>query len=470
MIPYENYVTPSCDWIDKIPSHWATQRIKTILTLREERSYKPMREVNLISLYAKFGVRQHKDIEHTTGNKARNADGYKVVYPGDIVVNILLCWMGSIGRSEYYGVTSPAYDIYRPRVPINTKFFNYIFRTPMFAQQCYRAGKGIMAMRWRTYSPQFSNIVVPIPPREEQDQIVRYLDWKVSKINKLIANRRKEIASLEELKTKLINDAVTKGLRNRPLTHSEDIRWNISYCSTWGLKRIRELFSFRKGLSITKANLEETGIPVINYGQIHSKKNNMVGINDDILKFVNPSYLESNTSCLAAKGDFIFADTSEDKAGCGNCAYVDIDGCLFAGYHSIVAHPLGGTDNKYFAYLFRSPAWRYQIRKRVNGVKVYSITQQILKDAFVLLPPEDEQHEIVTYLDSLCQKINALIKKTEEKIDQLHDLKAAIISKIVTGKIDIRNVVIPEYEYEEEALEDDYDIALNGEETEEQED
>lgn len=84
-------------WYGKLPPTWREQRIKTIFKLKDVRSYLPLEEVNLISVYSKIGVMQHSDIEHTTGNKARNADGYKVVNKGDIIVNILLCWMGAIG-------------------------------------------------------------------------------------------------------------------------------------------------------------------------------------------------------------------------------------------------------------------------------------------------------------------------------------------------------------------------------------
>jgi type I restriction enzyme S subunit len=76
--------------------------------------------------------------------------------------------MGAIGRSDYNGVTSPAYDIYTPKAGVNSKYYHYLFRTPLFSQQCYKVGKGIMSMRWRTYSPQFRNIVVPVPPLEER--------------------------------------------------------------------------------------------------------------------------------------------------------------------------------------------------------------------------------------------------------------------------------------------------------------
>ena len=80
---------------------------------------------------------------------------------------------------------------------------------------------------------------------------------------------------------------------------------------------MRECFTFRKGLSITKANLEETGLPVISYGQIHSKENTGVALNDELIRFVNSSYLETGKSALVERNDFIFADTSEDLTGCG---------------------------------------------------------------------------------------------------------------------------------------------------------
>ena len=453
-------------WYGNLPLSWKKQRIKTIFRLKDVRSYLPLEEVNLISVYSKIGVMQHSEIKHTTGNKARNADGYKVVNYGDIIVNILLCWMGAIGRSEYDGVTSPAYDIYTPRENINSKYYHYLFRLPAFSGECYKVGKGIMSMRWRTYSPQFTNIVVPVPTLSEQDQIVCFLDWKTSSINKLILSYRREISLLNEMKQKLIDEAVIKGVHRDHLVHNDDIRWDIDHPGHWELQRIRESFTFRKGLSITKANLEETGIAVISYGQVHSKKNSGVGLNDELFRYVNESYLISNQSAIVEKGDFIFADTSEDITGCGNCAYVDWNETIFAGYHSIIAHPNGTANNKYLAYLFKSPTWRYQIRKKVNGVKVYSITQKMLKDTFILIPPVDEQEEIVRYLDSICIQIDEVIKRMEEKIANLQEFKIRLVADTVTGKIDVRGIEIPEYEFVDEELETE---DSNEEESEEQE-
>lgn len=197
------------DWVGEIPIDWSVQRIKTIFQLRDERNYLPLEEVNLISLYTDLGVVQHCDLEKTTGNKATNAEGYKKVYENDIIVNIILCWMGAIGRSAYTGVTSPAYDIYIPSDEIDCSFYHYYFRTKGFSGDCYKRGKGIMAMRWRTYSDQFRDIRVVVPPIEEQREIVAHLNKKTAEIDSLILMKEKIVSELEDYKKSLIFEYVT---------------------------------------------------------------------------------------------------------------------------------------------------------------------------------------------------------------------------------------------------------------------
>lgn len=197
------------EWIGEIPAEWDVVRIKNLFDYRNERNFKPLEEVNLISLYTDKGVVQHCDLDETTGNKASNADGYKLVYENDIVVNIILCWMGAIGRSAYFGVTSPAYDVYSPKQKTNSKFYHYLFRTNGFSGDCFKVGRGIMAMRWRTYSDQFRAIKVVSPPQSEQEEIVEYLDEKCEGIDDLIAKKQQYLTEIENYKKSLIYGYVT---------------------------------------------------------------------------------------------------------------------------------------------------------------------------------------------------------------------------------------------------------------------
>lgn len=198
------------EWIGNFPSTWSVSKLGNVLTLRTEKNYKPLEEVNLISLYTDKGVVQHSDLEETTGNRAQKAEGYKKVYKNDIVVNIILAWMGAMGISKYEGVTSPAYDVYKINLSkINPHYCHYILRTPSLASECYKYGRGIMLMRWRTYSTEFKKIKMPLPSLDEQCKIANYLDKKCSEIDSLIEEKNKQLETLEQYKKSLIYEYVT---------------------------------------------------------------------------------------------------------------------------------------------------------------------------------------------------------------------------------------------------------------------
>lgn len=214
------------------------------------------------------------------------------------------------------------------------------------------------------------------------------------------------------------------------------VLWQEKIPSHWRLVSFKRLFSFGRGLSITKADLVEEGIPVISYGQIHSKQNTGTKIEQHLLRYVPESYTEGNDSSKVNKGDFIFADTSEDLEGCGNCVYIDKDYLLYAGYHSIIARSIQSSDNKYLAYLFKTDCWRSQIRSSVNGVKVFSVTQSTLSDSTVILPPVEEQITIASYLDHKVGQIDATIAEKEQMLEDLKAYRSAIISEAVTKGLD----------------------------------
>lgn len=199
------------EWIGEVPKHWGTIRIGNAFSIRNERNYLPMEQVQLLSLYSGKGVFPTGE-EGTTnrGNHAQTVADYKIVKKNDIVVNIILAWMGSLGISNYNGVVSPAYEVYIPNEEkVVPHYYHYVFRTSGIANECYRYGRGIMMMRWRTYSSEFKRIHVPFPPLEEQQQIADYLDSKCSEIDAIIADKKRQRDILAEYKKSLIYEYVT---------------------------------------------------------------------------------------------------------------------------------------------------------------------------------------------------------------------------------------------------------------------
>ena len=201
------------EWIGEIPEAWDVCKVKHIFSERIEENQNP--NAILLSLFAAIGVRPRSEMEEK-GNKAQTIIGYNIVKKGDIVVNKLLAWMGAIGMSNYNGATSPDYDVYAPiSSDVYVPYFHYLFRSANFKNECFKYARGIMLMRLRTYPQEFKNIRIPHPSMDIQKEIAYYLDKKCAAIDKLIAEKKRIIDTLEEYKKSLIYECVT-GKRETP--------------------------------------------------------------------------------------------------------------------------------------------------------------------------------------------------------------------------------------------------------------
>lgn len=210
------------------------------------------------------------------------------------------------------------------------------------------------------------------------------------------------------------------------------IQWLPEIPGHWNIENFGKHFSFGKGLPITKADLTKEGIAVISYGQVHSKLNLGVTLSDSLIRYVSNRWLDTNPQNLLRKCDFVFADTSEDIAGAGNCAFNDYSKPLFAGYHIVIARPTMVENSRYWAYLFQSNCWKSQVQSLVNGVKVYSINKSILKKTAILIPSIAEQEKIVAYLDKRITLIENCKCQRERELQTLNELKQAEIASVVT--------------------------------------
>ena len=315
----------------------------------------------------------------------------------------------------------------------NPKYYAYLFLSESWKNNVRNLVNGV-----KVYSigrKQLKDNFLLFPLSHEQDAIVRYLDTATSEIDKAIAMQQKMIDLLNERKQIIIQNAVTKGLDENVEMKESGVEWIGRIPKHWEVEPFSRHFTFGKGLPITKANLQEEGVAVISYGQIHAKNNLGTTLTESLVRYVSPSYIETHPQCLLKDNDFIFADTSEDIEGSGNFAFNDFDNKIFAGYHTVVARPNDLLFHKYYAYLFKSKAWKSQIQSLVNGVKVYSIGRRILKSSMLLIPSENEQKNIVRFLDKQTSAIEKTIETISRQITLLQERKQIIINEVVTGKV-----------------------------------
>ncbi len=283
----------------------------------------------------------------------------------------------------------------------------------------------------------FKSFILPLPPKHEQVKIANYLNQKTKEIDTLIEQKEQLLELYEEEKKAIINQAVTKGIDPNAKMKDSGIEWIGEIPEGWEVKKFRFTFNLTKGLNITKADLQDEGIACINYGEIHSQYGFDIIPERDALKYVSEEYLENSKQSLLKRGDFVFADTSEDIEGSGNFSHLHSDTPIFAGYHTIIARLKIDVFYRFLAYYIDSVAFRSQIQKEVKGVKVYSITNAILKNTLLLLPPKKEQIKIVDYIEEKISIIDQKVEKTKKIITLYKEYKTALISEVVTGKIKV---------------------------------
>jgi len=433
---YERYKDSRVDWLGEIPSTWTTRKLKHIVKIHKR--IIGHEGIDVLSITQRGIV--VKDITSGAGQLAMDYSKYQIVEIGDFAMNHMDLLTGYVDISKFEGVVSPDYRVFKNESKeINDDYLLKIFQIGYNQKIFYKYGQGVsMLGRWRLPAENFNLFSVPIPSTEEQTKIIEFLDQKTAQIDQAIALKQQQIEKLGEYKQIVIQNAVTKGLNpNAPMKDS-GVEWIGDIPEHWNVIRFRNAFRFNKGLNITKENLnDEQGILCLNYGEIHSKYGFEFIPNVHPLKFVDESYLKNNQKSLLNDGDFVFADTSEDIEGSGNFSYINGQDLVFAGYHTLIAKPKINFNSRFIAYVLDSSAFRNQVRLRVKGVKVFSITQAILKTTFIWLPTEQEQNEIVKYLDEKMQKFNNAKIAYQIQIDRLKEYKNILINQAVTGKIKI---------------------------------
>ena len=421
-------------WVGEIPKEWSVWRNKYIFKITKD-IVLPSKSYQLLSLTT-TGIKE-KDENDNGGKVPENYDGYQIVKENDLVMCLfdLDCSAVFSGLSPYNGMISPAYKVLKVKKRIaNEQYYRYWFNyvgSKRFYKQYSKS------LRFTLNADEFNRLFLLLPPLDEQQRIAEFLDRECGKIDGLKADIQVQIDTLEQYKRSVITEAVTHGLNPSAPMKDSGISWVGDIPQNWEIKRLKYLFKFCKGLPITKDNLIDQGLPVISYGQIHAKTNNGVDVRPHLLRFVDFSYQTFYPLSQVMRGDFVFADTSEDYEGCGNCVYKRNDSLLFAGYHTIIAHSIVESDNRFLAYLFQTDIWRKQIREKVSGVKVFSITQKTLSNTYLILPPLDEQQEIADYLDNKCAEIEQIIADKKSQIETLDGYKKSLIYEYVTGKKEV---------------------------------
>lgn len=423
MVKYQKYKEINLSWLKIIPANWDIKRNKQFLHERKKIVGNKSSEYTLLSLTLRGIV--VRDLSENKGKIPASFDNYKIVEPGDIA----FCLFDidetprTVGLSKYKGMLTGAYNIFHIE-GINARYLYYYY----LALDNIKGLRPLYTGLRKTINVNtFLSQQMPVPPRSEQDQIVRFLDWKVSEINKLIGIRRKEIQELEGLKKVIVHKAIT-GKNCDTATRDTSIEWIGAIPAEWEILHVKNVAIITNG-SDPKT---EGNIPVYGSG-------------DGSFKTCG-EYKEGPAVLIGRKGATLHIPHYVEGK------YWNVD-------TAFDVHMKDDNDLRWFYYLAQCFDYQFYI----SQTTLPSMTQTDYNNMPIPVPSVPVQHEIASYLDRENLKIDKAIDLTERKIDALTEMKNTLISDVVTGKIDVRNITVPEYEHVDDIVDDDSE---NNEETE----
>ena len=448
-----SYSNGNLAWLGTIPDHWQVSKLRQILSPFSEKNHPDM---PLLSVVREKGViiRNVESKEENHNYVPDDLSNYKLVKQGQFTMNKMKAWQGSYGVSKYNGIVSPAYFVFDFKCDINRVFFNVAIRSKAYVNYFGQASDGIRVGQWDLSMARMKDIPFLVPPREEQNQIVRFLDWKVSSINKLISIKKKEIKAIDALKRSMVSHAITRGLTAGAPTKYSGVKWLGDIPAHWKVTKLRQILH-----PVSEKNHPE--FPLLSVVREQG-----VILRDIEDKDANHNFIPDDLSGykVVRKGQFAM---NKMKAWQGSYGVSDYTGIVSPAYFIF---DIAFENLEYFHYAIRSKVYVNFFAQASDGIRVgqWDLQMDKMKEIPFIVPPADEQIAIVKYIKQALPQYDAAIEKLTEEVAALEEYKNKIVADAVTGKIDVRGIEIPEYEFVDEDTNADNEDD-DEEETEEQE-
>ncbi len=414
MLKYDVYKDSGASWIGLIPEGWKISRLKNYLKRIETKN---PGDKQVLSLYRELGIvpKDSRDDNHNVTSE--DTSKYKYVQPGDFVVNKMKAWQGSVAVSDYEGIVSPAYYVYKfLDDEVYGRYFHYLLRS-CYKDEFMRLSAGIRIGQWDLSSDDLDNVPILIPTMMEQKRIAEQLDIEIAHIDAVIAEAKASIEEYKAWKASIIYEAVTKGLNPDAEMKDSGFEWIGAIPTHWKLipnkrimhkeKRICETYQGQDIISLTM-----NGVIIRDLGAGGKMPTTFDGY-----QYVYPGEL---LMCL------FDIDVTPRCVG-----RVHNYGLTSPAYSSFILHD--GVDLDYYYYYYLMLDNTKELVHLAKNLR-HSLTEEQLGQIKVPFPPIDEQRAIGQELNSTTEKIDALIVEIEALILELELYKKSLIYEAVTGK------------------------------------
>lgn len=412
--PYPEYAASGLPWLAEVPEHWATERAKWLF----QRMGRPVRSDDDVVTCFRDGIVTLRKKRRVRGfTESLKEIGYQGVREGDLVIHAMDAFAGAVGVSDSDGKCTPVYAVCQPKQDVDPRYYAHIVREMARTQWIAALAKGIRERSTDFRFDDFAGQVVPVPTKDEQQGIVAFLAHADRRINRIIRARRRLISLLNEQKQAIIQRAVTRGVGPNVHLRPSGVDSLGDIPEQWEVRRLKLVAQLHRGYDLPDYRRIEGDYPVISSGGV-------IGTHAEFM-IAGPGVVTGR-----------YGST-------GRVYYIESD--YWPHNTALYVSEFHGNVPRYVYYLLQTLTFgAHSAKSAVPG-----IDRKDLYPIAVPVPPIPEQQTIVEFLDVETSGVEATIVEVQRTIDFIREYRNRLISDVVTGRLDVRDVELPALDEDE---------------------
>lgn len=420
---YEKMRDSGVAWIGMVPEGWTSFLLGQLVKQVKNKNVL-LQERNLLSL--SYGKIKRKDIETAEGLVPASYDGYNIIEKGDIVLRLTDLQNDHtslrVGLATERGIITSAYLTLRPLNSVFPAFLYYALHTFDVRKGFYGMGAGV---RQGLKYDEIRQIKVVLPALIEQHTIANFLDKKCSEIDAIIADAKASIEEYKAWKASIIYEAVTKGLDPHAEMKDSGVEWIGEIPAHWSLRKIKYVAQFAPKCDFSKLNDES----LITFTPMECIRNGYFENRSKQFNTMTGSYTPY------AEGDIVFAKVTPCFENGNICIMKNLYSGVGLGSSELFVLRSHSVNTEYLFYYLQHPGFVQRACASMTGTGgLKRVSSDFVQNCPLPIPPEEEQHKIVNFLNRRCTAIEQLISDKNALIEELESYKKSLIYEVVTGK------------------------------------
>lgn len=427
---YPEYTSTNIKWMEFIPAHWDSMKAKFLIDKKiVDNVGHEWTSTPLLSLTQRGVIL--KDINEGKGKTHSDYTTYQKVEQGELV----FCLFDmdetprTVGLSTHKGMITSAYSVFQAKKGCSNKYIYYFFES---IDDCKGLKPYYSGLRKTVRPPEFLQVFIPKPPFEDQVAIAKYLDRETARIDKLIAEKQNFIKLLKEKRQALISHVVTKGLDTNVKMKDSGIEWIGEVPEHWAISKLSYRYEVLLGKMLDDKKI--TGEYLGRY--LRNTDVQWDCINDKNLPLMDfkPGEIERYQ---VVKGDLLVCEGGE----VGRCAIWEKDEPCFyqKALHRLRPYSKSKDFIRFIFYVISDAVHKERFISRANKSTIAHLPADAFRQYRFAFPDINEQKQIAIYLDREKNKYDEFVNEVNSSVELLKEHRTALISAVVTGKIDVRN-------------------------------